>query len=138
MSSYFDDASREVFQILTDLKPHDDQDKLDAIQTIERRVISEVAAVVGDVEFPDDLRVVVCRQITDNAILPRHLRLQGLYTKGQQMSLILSQSTLVERLHDAFHTVAERKIETRFGSLRDHPARTLRDMADHYKEKHGS
>ena len=110
MSSYFDSAAREV------------ADDFDSIIGVEKRVISDVLLVTGDREFPDDLREKIVGLI---AVWQYECAKNLPATKGREHSDALRYSALIERLHDAFHEVAQRGIVTRFGRLSDRPSGIL-------------
>ena len=132
MSSYFDKASSEVRE---KAELFSGEDFLDEILKIEQRVVYEVMLAIGDPEFPTDLRTVITGTISQYGILPRVLRDSGFSSEGQIMAMALSHSYLIERLHDAFHDVAERKIQTRFGRLYDNPNQIIMSRAEYLLTK---
>ena len=114
MSSYFDNAAREVAE------------NFDRIKDVEARVIREVNLVTGDREFPEDLRKVIQATIAKWRYEPIYESIiTGLQTEGKEMSDCLKQSVLIERLHSDFHTLGSRHIVCRFGRLSDSPSRIL-------------
>lgn len=124
MSSYFDEAQREV------------ADDFSSIAAVEKRVIRDVLLVTGDREFPDDLReaivgeIAVYRYETFNDDLPP--------TRGHDMDEVSRMSHLIERLHERFHELARRGIVTRFGRLSDRPSGILAAREEYEKEmEHG-
>lgn len=131
MSSYFDTASAKIRDTWDDLNGQPVNEILNTIRKIESGVISEIIIIAGDREFPDDLRKEICECIANNAIIPESLSACGFMTRGQGLSECLKQSQLVEKLHDIFHKVAQRRIETRFGRLSDHPIAMLRNRAEY-------
>ena len=106
MSSYFDSAAANVLGDFT------------SIVTVEDQVIKDVSAISDDREFPDDLRVKILGAIS---LLRYDNGPEKPATAGRRNSDLMRRSALIERLHDIFHTLAQRRVETRFGMLSDRP-----------------
>jgi hypothetical protein len=125
MSSYFDALTREVSD-----GPQEPEAFIEHVRAIEGRVYATITQLTGDREFPDDLRERILGLFAT----------QGVYQPGSlptpakaiERALGLHYSRLIEDLHEAFHQVAQRRHETRFGRLSDHPAFDLarRDEVD--------
>jgi len=130
MTSYFDDYRSEV----SSAAPVAPGDKafLFFIGNIEREMIPMINLVTGDREFPDDLRekiqglIAMHRTTSVGGLAPRD--------KAVEMALMLRECPLVTELHRAFHEVASRRIETRFGILSDNPKVILAMRDDHDSE----
>lgn len=128
MSSYFDSMSRRVAEA-RDKFPQD-HEFLAAIILIEADLFDDVVKITGDREFPDDLR--------ENML--GVLAVKGVYQPGNLIPsttaivrvLRSRDSRAVDDLHDLFHSLARRRIETRFGFLFDDPVgmAKLRDEHD--------
>ena len=118
MSSYFDNAQLLAGKSYVEL--------LEA----EEQVYKDVIYITGDREFPHDLRekimsamaVEFCWQPGD-LTPPLH---------AVESAAAMSYSRGIVAVHELFHEVARRRIETRFGLLNDHPVdmRTRRDEHD--------
>lgn len=125
MSSYFDAKTYAVSEASD--KATSDEDFVQQVAEIERRLIEDVTFTVGDREFPSDLREKAMSLIaqwhvgTHATLAPRDEAIQYLIT--------CRISDLVERMHSLFHEVASRRIRTRFGFLSDHP-KDIRDRRD--------
>lgn len=125
MSSYFDDLMSNVSEI----PALDEEDFLLALIGIEAQLIHEVNLVTGDREFPPDLReniqgIIAISAVQCNEKLPRH-------PLAVEYALATRSSQLVDALHMAFHELARRRIETRFGMLSDNPGHILAMRDDH-------
>lgn len=124
MSSYFDEATREVAEAAERFER--DEGFLQACAEIEERVYRKVTLVTGDREFPDDLRerilsafaVQSIRQHGDEKILPPPARAVEyvLATRGSQV---------IDSVHELFHELARRGTHARFGWLSDSPTQIL-------------
>lgn len=105
MSSYFDHAQSTI------------RNDFQSISTVEAQIKKDVLLVIGDQEFPDDLRQkilgIIATQQYDSPVGPP--------TKGHQISEMMRYSELIDQLHSAFHNVARKQIKTRFGILSDKP-----------------
>lgn len=118
MSSYFDKAQAMA------------RESIDIAREIEQRVISDVLLVAGDREFPDDLRAEIVRDIALHSIDSK-----AGATRGRDWYELMHTSEMIAILHERFHTLATRRIETRFGVLSDRPAGILA-ARDHYIAEH--
>lgn len=118
MTAYFDDLRREVREI----PPGDGW--LQALGAIESRVANEVMLVTGDREFPDDLREKILETINMKAVYD--LRTVPATKSAVKYALATRSSGLLEALHSIFHTLAGRRIKTRFGFLSDSPRAILK------------
>lgn len=117
MSSYFDKKSAEVAEA-SDLFSSE-RTFIDAVADIEATLIKDVTLVVGDREFPSDLRekamsLIAQWHVGSHAGLPP-------MTEAVQYLAVARCSELVDRMHSLFHELATRRIHTRFGMLNDHP-----------------
>lgn len=124
MSSYFDAAVTEIAAVQTE----EEDAFMEVLESVEARVIRDVNLVTGDREFPDDLRGRIQLLIVEHAVRPSpnlwHAKPDGRARRARS-------SRLIEELHDAFHDVARRRHETRFGRLMDDPAYILELREDH-------
>ena len=121
MTTYFDDKVREVTS--------HDGDPQAVFDHVEAPMIREVSQATGDREFPDDLReriqgIIATDSLadTEGRLIPRH---------ALDMFRVSGHSTLVSTLHTAFHEVARRRVQTRFGVLLDDPAEIVRLRDEH-------
>jgi len=123
MTSFFDELSHEVGRI------KDEGDAfLSKVETIESRVVQVVNVVTGDREFPEDARehiqgVIARYQVADIG----HVR----NARAREEVEAMHMSLLIEGLHGAFHSLARRRIECRFGQLTDSPKDILVQRDDH-------
>lgn len=130
MTAYFDDLARSVSNASTwaaEAHPDDAEERdsyfLARLEMGERRVIRVVNLVTGDREFPDDLRqriqsIIAMHRITPvESLEPR--------AKAVEAARVTRTHPLLQELHSAFHDVAQRRIETRFGILSDSPTAIL-------------
>jgi hypothetical protein len=129
MSSYFDYLNGAIDGLS---KAHDDDATfLECIGQIEFQVIETVTLVTGDLEFPDDLRERMQGLIATEAVCTTP---GGLAPCANAIddALTFRRSMLIDELHSAFHILASRNIETRFGRLSDNPRDivTRRDAHD--------
>jgi len=128
MSSYFDEKAREVAQAFEDAD--DEQGFLLRLVDIERRVYNDVTMLTGDREFPEDIREKALGILATKAVYqPSRLPVPE---KALEYATSIGVSRAVEDLHDLFHELAGRRIETRFGRLSDQPVfdRERRDEQD--------
>jgi hypothetical protein len=120
MTSYFDTASRAVSQLPKDVS---DETYLSLVAEIEKPIVQDVLLNTGDREFPDDLREKIVNVIA----------VKGIYSpagleptpSAREYVLMMHYSELVSDLHSAFHALAGRRIQTRFGSWSDSPRGNL-------------
>jgi len=129
MSSYFDHKSTEVSDASEQFSMPTQRDNfIQAVAEIEQQLINDVTLIVGDREFPADLREKAMSLIaqwhvgTHASLAPRE--------EAVRFVAACRMSDLVERMHSLFHEVASRRVRTRFGLLSDHP----RDMIDRRDE----
>jgi len=116
MTAFFDDLRRHISE-LSKVAENDDA-FLHGVAIHESVVISMVHLVTGDREFPDDLR----EKILGHIAALRVATYPGLPpTPGRNRTRISRCSTLFEALHDDFHELARRRLDTRFGRLSDDP-----------------
>lgn len=131
MSSYFDAKSFAVSEAARQTVSA--EDFIYQVADIERRLIEDVTLVVGDREFPSDLR-----EKAMSLIARWHVgEHAGLQPTGEALEHIevLRMSELVEEMHNLFHEVAQRRILTRFGMLDDHPKSILDRREEHDNER---
>lgn len=127
MSSYFDKAALEV-DALRDLP---DDEFIEQVKHIENRVAKECLLCAGDREFPDDLRQDIVATIS---LLTLGYHDMKPIERSVEFAKSLRQSLLISRLHDKFHNVATRRIQTRFGTLNDNPGNILYRRDNHDQE----
>ncbi len=120
MTSYFDEASSAVRRLPKDAS---DETYLSLVAEIEKPIVQDVLLNTGDREFPDDLREKI-----NNVIA-----VKGVYSPAglaptpaaREYVLMMRYSELVSDLHSAFHALAGRRLQTRFGSWSDSPRANL-------------
>jgi len=126
MSSYFDKWDLEVAEIENDENFHSQ------LAAMEEPRLRQVNLVTGDREFPDDLREkiqnIVATWAFSGPLPPTH--------RATEYASSCRNSQLSIELHSAFHEVARRRIETRFGMLSDSPSQILA-LRDEYDEENG-
>lgn len=123
MTAYFDELRRQVREF-----SDDDTNFIESLISLEHGVIKIVNLVTGDREFPDDLRDQIQGIIAVQAIqtLTGHTN-----ERAKTIALRCRYSGLFESLHSAFHSVAGRRLNTRFGLLSDDPSGILRRRDAH-------
>lgn len=127
MSSWFDKWDREVKTIE---EQDDDAQFLTSLAAIEAPRIKAIQLVVGDREFPPDLREKIMGCIAQWAI-------GGLAegtkptTKAREWVLMMRSSEVSSRLHTLFHEVGNRRHQTRYGLLDDNPRSILLRRDEH-------
>lgn len=127
MSSYFDAMSREVAQAAEDAEQN--AVFLTALIDIEERLFREVTAITGDREFPEDLREKMLGVLVMQAVYqPGRLSMPR---KAVERALCCQSSRAVEDMHDLFHELARRRVETRFGRWNDSPTYNAALRDDH-------
>lgn len=126
MTAYFDDLRKEVREL-----PEDGW--LEALGAIEKRVAQEVMLVTGDREFPGDLREKILDTINMKAVYD--LGAVPATKSAIRYAQTTRSSGLLEALHSIFHTVASRRIRTRFGFLSDSPRAILKARDSHDEER---
>lgn len=125
MSSYFDDLNRELHTLFKKQTGLDDfRDPVASVKffidyrMLEEQVIKTVSFCTGDREFPDDLRERIQGIIAVKCVFGGDGRGNK---KNLDMLMAMRTSELFAQLHSAFHEVASRRVETRFGLLDDNP-----------------
>lgn len=126
MTSYFDKATHAVAALSPALEG---DDYLDQVAFIEEPVIRDVQLNTGDREFPDDLRekilgLIATRTMAQPTGLPRP-------SKAARQVLATRASALLGVLHSAFHDLAGRRLEARFGRWSDSPTQNLLSRDTH-------
>lgn len=106
MTSYFDDANREISNA-----PRDTEGFMQKLCEIERRAKDDVLSCAGDREFPEDLRAKIVRTIRAEQVQDS---LGALDTENSSMALAMRHSSLLADLHSIFHELASRRHRTRF------------------------
>ena len=127
MTGYFDDLRTEVRKLSEFYK--DDDAFLDALGIVENRVIAQVNLVTGDREFPDDLREKIQGIIATKRVVTGEG--EPSISQVREECAIMRSSDLLEDLHSAFHVVARRRHQTRFGLLSDSPSGNSLRRKDH-------
>lgn len=108
-----------------DALERDNGQDLESMIETERQLKKLANLVIGDREFPDNLRQECLLVIAKNEI--KNEALDVINEKNHQMYLALSQSRLVVALHSFWHRVATSNIVTRFGKLTDNPKAAILD-----------
>ena len=117
MSSYFDALSREIAELAD--QDRGDEEFIFEVIKVEERLYADVTAITGDREFPDDLREKIMGVFAVWGIYqPGKLPISS---KAEQFLLFSKCSEAVESIHELFHDLARRRIQTRFGLLSDNP-----------------
>ena len=127
MTSYFDDATREVSGL-----PEDEPTFIAHLILIEQRVAHEASLVTGDREFPTDLREKIQGIVATKAIQPSEGGL--INERMRDFALVGRNSELLSDLHRAFHELAIRRVTTRFGLMFDSPTDILKSRDEHDSE----
>lgn len=147
MSSYWDSVRTEV-RLLSEQHKKSPDLFVEQVRLLEDRVLRIVDLTTGDRDFPDDLRqkiqgIIAMKSLRALDILNRVLNEPGTapgVRTGGSMSEFLERAAdperdlrsfwyheLFEDLHSAFHKVAERRHEHRFGGwFSDNPDGFLR------------
>ncbi len=127
MSSYFDDLNRELRELFE--QNTREGSLLEAYKELESRVVKTVSLATGDIEFPDDLR----EKLQGILAVKRVFRPEtnDLNMDAVEYLLTMKLSGLFETLHSAFHEVASRRVQTRFGLLSDDPSGIVRRRDAH-------
>jgi hypothetical protein len=125
MTTYFDDLTREVRDQCSQLSR--DEPFLLSLEHIEERVVQDVTLCTGDREFPDDLRQEIMGVIAVNRVRT----VEGMSNKANWRAATMRCSPLLISLHQAFHSLASLRVQTRFGILTDDPRANWRDRDAH-------
>lgn len=133
MSSYFDDLNRELQTLFAEFPGEFTAQTpkagrfgafLGAYRELEQRVVREVSLCTGDREFPENLRESIQGIVaTRRVFMPET---QEVHERNLEYLLSTKLSRLFDSLHSAFHIVASRRVETRFGLLSDDPSGTVK------------
>ncbi len=134
MSSYFDALQREVSEAAEQCGENDAA-FLDAVQGIEGRMWADVTAITGDREFPDDLREAILGAFAVKSV--HQVGDLPMPEKARERVLAYRSSRVVEDIHDLFHDLARRRLQTRFGLLSDNPPGILARRDEHDAEVPG-
>ncbi len=129
MTSYFDNAMTAINSISKSLSA---EEYLEEVGLVENLVIKDVLLNTGDKEFPDDLREKILNIIATQAVAPP----SGLPPLRNACAYAVDCRTsgLISALHSAFHVLAGRRIETRFGRWTDSPLANLKSREASYPE----
>ncbi|TAL42439.1 MAG: hypothetical protein EPN91_08650 [Salinibacterium sp.] len=126
MSSYFDELNRELRELCEKQIGRDDNRELTIgsrfwvdYRTIEERVVKTVSLATGDREFPADLREKLMKIIATKRVFRPETN--DVNEDAATYIVAMKLSELFEALHSAFHEVASRRAQTRFGMLSDNP-----------------
>jgi hypothetical protein len=103
---------------------------IDDLAALEDSVIATVNLATGDREFPDDLREKI-----QGLIALYRIHTPVIENKQAiEHASVLQKSQLFERLHSAFHELASRRVQTRFGVLLDSPSQIVKARDAHDAE----
>jgi len=123
VTAFFDDLAHEVEAI-----QETGDDFLQQVEMIEDGAIHIVSTVTGDREFPEDEREYIQGVIARYKVSP----IGNVYNKRLRNAVEADHvSMLIEGIHSAFHALASRRIECRFGRLTDCPRDILTRRDDH-------
>lgn len=132
MTDYFDQLSSKL---ASETRVDNETGFINSATSMERmKLVPTVTLLCGDREFPDDLRQRIMAAIAVDGLYPGTNALDPL-PRTVQKAKALRQSILLGTLHNLFHELAERRIETRFGLLTDDPADCLK-ARDHHDTEH--
>ena len=129
MTAYFDDLRTEMREIPSG----NDEEWIQQLGAIERRVVQEVQLVTGDREFPDDLREKMLGAIATKAVYDLSDVVKA-NEDAVDYARCTKTSDLLEALHSLFHRLASRRVQTRFGWLSDSPRAILKAREGYDKE----
>ncbi len=115
MTSFFDSREREAANHLS-------SGDTDSAISVEQEAIDIINQVISDPEFPSDLRAEA-----ENAISIHKINSSP---ESRQWADVMKMSKLLSDLHDIFHKLAERRVTTRFGLLRDNPEHILNQIKE--------
>lgn len=129
MTSYFDNAAQDAREVFHGEQSEEAQ--LGSLRLIEADVIRDVSLVAGDREFPDDFRerimaTIAQRQVESIAGIENPAALDD--------ALMIHGSPLIGELHQLFHALASRRVQTRFGVLTDKPEDILKRRSEYDEE----
>jgi hypothetical protein len=129
MTSFFDEREAAVHNIHREHPDLTDEQYLDLVADIEKPVVEAVLLNTGDREFPDDLREKILNILATEAVYA-HSGLPPTDT-AKRYTLACKTSGLLSALHSAFHKLAGRRIQTRFGYWTDSPSQNLLSRDEH-------
>ena len=115
LDEYFNALQRRI----RDVGEESDFDFLMVLTGAEEQLFHDVVAVIGDREFPDDLRQQMLGVFTTKSLYRPH----GLVMprKAYVQAMQRHHSLAVEEMHLLWRELASRKVETRFGVLDSNP-----------------
>lgn len=125
MSSYFDAKIREVCAAFDD----GHEEFLATLRAVEAEVIRDVSQATGDRHFPEDLREKIQGKIAVWEARPG--------SRGEEHALMMFKSVLIEELHSLFHVLVDRRIQTPFGPITDHPVEFIKSRDEWAMETFG-
>src|SRR4051812_5997557 len=102
MSSYFDAVESEVREIVRNTKDRPFEETFEQVAAVEAKVCDEVSLVVGDREFPQDLRELIIGQMAVFSLnwhWPENLPPK---TQGRLWLQMVGDSKLLRVLHSSF------------------------------------
>lgn len=139
MSSYFDKFDREA-RVLADSFRGNDEGFLKALMGLEAGMIKTCELLAGDIDTPDDVRQSIIGCLAVHAIRYNGGDFLGDETgasEAARYAVCCKRSKLSSELHSLFHTIASKRIQTRYGMILDNPeyAVKARDqwVEDHYE-----
>lgn len=142
MSSYFDKFDRMVSDIARD--ETDNETFLFWLMDAEKTMVRDCELLAGDRDTPEDVRREIIKCILTNKVhyeggdkLGSHIGGIWCPSIGAQRAVISKQSALSKELHSLFHTIASRRIETRYGVIMDNPAAAVMARDRHAEERFG-
>ncbi len=128
MSSYFDAKMQEVGEAASRFES--DDMFLAQVANIEREMFDTISLVTGDREFPDDLREKIMGAFATRAVFSRGELPPTEHTLDYVLSVRCSR--VIDEIHEFFHDLARRRIQTRFGRFSDNPPMILA-LRDEYE-----
>jgi len=134
MSSYFDAKMEEVGKAAERFES--DDMFLAQVANIEREMFDTISLVAGDREFPDDLREKIMGAFATQAVFSHGV--MNPMDKTVDYVLSVRCSRVIDDIHELFHDLARRRIQTRFGRFSDNPPMilALRDEYDAHCSGH--
>lgn len=143
MSSYFDKFDKEVGDMGRD--ETDNETFLYWMMLKEGEMVRDCELLAGDLDTPEDIRQAIIRCILTNKVhyeggdkLGSHIGGVWCESIGARNAVVSRYSTLSRELHSLFHSIASRRIETRYGMIADNPAAAVRARDRHAEEKFGA
>lgn len=126
MTAYFDEAMHRSLEL--DHVSGQDNAYVTAMAEIEEPIVRDVLLNTGDSEFPDDLKQHALKIIAMRAVWCSGLTRSK---EAHDYTLAMHYSRAIEELHSLFHTLAQRRIATRFGLWTDSPRGNIDAMRRH-------